>query len=97
MPLSIWIAAIWGVTGCAIALLPSYYHRRFAFYLLLPTALPLLVWVTYDTGWLGLIAILFMIGSVLRWPFYFFGKFVLSKFTGADFEWPDFGQKKENI
>ncbi len=67
MPASLIFACIWALLACFAGMGPTRFHWPAA-WALIATGIPLLGWVTYQTGpfW-GLLA---LIGgaSVLRWP-----------------------------
>ncbi len=76
------LAGFWIVAASIIAFLPQTFHKPFALYLLIPTVIVLLPWIYAAEG--PLVGTLFLIGfcSILRWPVYFLGKFVIRRTMG---------------
>ncbi|MES2143555.1 MAG: DUF2484 family protein [Pseudomonadota bacterium] len=68
MTLSLTFGLVWLVIANVIAMLPSRDHHWRAAYVLIALGIPLVGWVTYETGpvW-GLIMLAAGV-SVLRWP-----------------------------
>lgn len=68
MPPSLILACIWALAANVLAMWPSRdNHWRLA-YVLIATGIPILGYVTYQTGpWMGL-AVLIAAMSMLRWP-----------------------------
>ncbi|MFZ5710645.1 MAG: DUF2484 family protein [Pseudomonadota bacterium] len=68
MTLSIAAIGLWAVIATVIAMLPSKDNRWTAAYVLIAAGIPILGWVTYETGpfW-GLLS-LAAGASILRWP-----------------------------
>lgn len=68
MTLSLTLGLVWLVIANVIAMLPSRDHHWRAAYVLIALGIPLVGWVTYETGpvW-GLIMLAAGV-SVLRWP-----------------------------
>jgi len=80
MNLSLILAAAWAIVANLGALIPSRRkHWPFA-YVLIAVGVPILGYVTLQNGpWIGLIV--FAAGlSVLRWPVYYFWKWLKSRF-----------------
>lgn len=80
MNLSLILAAAWAIVANLGALIPSKRkHWPFA-YVLIAVGVPILGYVTLQNGpWTGLIV--FAAGlSVLRWPVYYFWKWLKSRF-----------------
>jgi uncharacterized membrane protein len=80
MNLSLILAAAWAIVANLGALIPSKRkHWPFA-YVLIAVGVPILGYVTLQNGpWIGLIV--FAAGlSVLRWPVYYFWKWLKSRF-----------------
>ena len=73
------LALLWIIVASIIALLPWKIHKPCAMFFLIPTALALVPLVYATDG--PLVGTLFLIGagSILRWPVYFLGRFVVSK------------------
>lgn len=67
MPVSLILACVWGLAACVAGMGPRRFHIPAAWVLIL-TGIPLLGFVTYQTGpfW----GVLLLLGgmSVLRWP-----------------------------
>ncbi len=76
------LAGLWIIAASIIAFLPQKYHKSAALYLLIPTVIVLLPWIYAAEG--PLVGTLFLIGfgSILRWPVYFLGKFVIRRTMG---------------
>ena len=72
-------AGVWVIVSAIIAFLPWQIHWRAASFLLLPTIVFIIPWLFYENG--PVIGGLFLIGfcSILRWPLYYFGKFLIRK------------------
>jgi hypothetical protein len=72
MPMSLILACLWFVAATAVALMPGRHHWRGA-YALIAVGVPILGYVTYETGpWVGLMV--FGGGaSMLRWPMRYLG------------------------
>ncbi|MFN6952541.1 MAG: DUF2484 family protein [Albidovulum sp.] len=71
---SILAAGLWAVAATLVAMLPSRNHHGRAAYGLVAAGIPILGWVTYESGpWAGLI-ILAAGASILRWPLIFLWK-----------------------
>ncbi|GLQ34870.1 hypothetical protein GCM10007939_11530 [Amylibacter marinus] len=82
------IVGIWIVTSAIVAMTSTRYHRFFALYVLIPTALILIPLIGYSYGLVWMLAALLGAGSVLRWPVYFLTKFFWSKLTGRPYTGP---------
>ncbi len=67
MPLSLILACIWALIACAAGMGPRRFHIPAAWVLIL-TGIPLLGFVTYQTGPFWGIVLLLAGASVLRWP-----------------------------
>lgn len=80
MNLSLILAAAWAIVANLGALIPSKRkHWPFA-YVLIAVGVPILGFVTYQNGpWIGLIVLAAGL-SVLRWPVYYFWKWLKSRF-----------------
>lgn len=76
------LAGLWIIAASIIAFLPQTFHKPAALYLLIPTVIVLLPWIYAAEG--PLVGTLFLIGfgSILRWPVYFLGKFVIRRTMG---------------
>ena len=68
MPLSLILAFLWAVSANLLAMFPSRdNHWRLA-YVLIAAGIPILGFVTYETGpWIGLLCLIGAM-SLLRWP-----------------------------
>lgn len=81
MSVSLMLACAWIVVANVLALIPSRDNHWSRAYLLIALGVPLLGWVTWDNGpWVGLLC-LAAGASVLRWPLYFFGRWLKSHFA----------------
>ncbi len=82
-------AAAWVGIGTVVALLPARYIPPGAFMLML-LLVPLMpyLWIAGNP----FLAVLFLaaVGSLLRWPIVYLGRYIRSKFTGEDFQGPKF-------
>lgn len=68
MTLSLILTFAWLVLANVLAMLPSRDNHWFRAWVLIALGLPLLVWVTWENGWIvGLLALAAGM-SVLRWP-----------------------------
>ncbi len=67
MPVSLILACIWALLACAAAMGPQRYHWTAA-WILIVTGIPLVGWVTYQTGPFWGLIVLAAGASVLRWP-----------------------------
>lgn len=74
MPLSLILACLWAVAANLVAMMPSRDHHWRSAYLLIGLGIPLVGYVTYETGpLLGLLVLAAGI-SVLRWPVIHLGR-----------------------
>lgn len=76
MSVSVILALIWLVVANVAAMFPSRdYHWRFA-YVMIGIGIPLLGWVTWQSG--PIVGLLFLAGgaSVLRWPVIYLGRWL---------------------
>lgn len=82
-------AACWIGIGTVVALLPVRYIPPGAFLLML-LLVPLVpyLWIAGNP----FLALLFLagVGSLLRWPIVYLGRFIRAKFTGEPFQGPKF-------
>jgi Protein of unknown function (DUF2484) len=78
MTLPLGLACLWLILANLIGMLPSRDKHWRAAYALIAVGVPLLGWLTWETG--PLIGLLFLAaaGSVLRWPVYFLARWVKS-------------------
>ncbi len=81
MPLSLILACIWALLANLLAMLPSrdnYWGRA---YVLIAIGVPILGYVTYETGpWTGLLVLVAGM-SMLRWPVIYLGKWIKGLLT----------------
>ena len=68
MSLPLTLAALWAITACVTAMLPSRKNHWPAAYVLMTAAVPLLLFIAIQHGpWITL-ACLAAAASILRWP-----------------------------
>ncbi|MBF9043853.1 DUF2484 family protein [Rhodobacterales bacterium HKCCE4037] len=67
MPVSLILACLWALAACAAGMGPRRFHIPAAWALVI-TGIPLLGFVTYQTGPFWGIVLLLAGASVLRWP-----------------------------
>ena len=67
MPLSLILACLWAVSGCLAAMMPQRVHWPAAWALIV-TGIPLLGFVTLQSGPLAGLLCLAAGASILRWP-----------------------------
>lgn len=79
MTLSLILCLVWLVTANVIAMFPSRDHHWRAAYVLIALGIPLVGWLTYETGpvW-GLIMLAAGV-SVLRWPVVYLWRWIKSR------------------
>ena len=79
MTLSLMLVLGWALAANVLAMLPvGEGHGRHGFFLI-TLGIPLLGYVTWQSGpWLGLLALMAGI-SILRWPFRFLGRWILNR------------------
>jgi hypothetical protein len=70
------LGCLWLVAANVLGLIPSRDHHWFRAYVLIAVGIPLLGWITWQSG--PLIGLLFFAAgaSVLRWPLVFFGRWL---------------------
>ncbi|MEM9319220.1 MAG: DUF2484 family protein [Pseudomonadota bacterium] len=79
MPLSLALACIWAVVACGVAIGPERFHWPAAWGLI-GLGIPITGYVTHQMGpWWGL-GVLIAGASVLRWPVFYFGRWLRSRF-----------------
>lgn len=79
MSLSLILACLWAVVANVLAALPSGDNHWRRAYVLIAFGIPILGYLTYETGpWIGLMGLIAGI-SVLRWPVIHLGRRVRSK------------------
>jgi hypothetical protein len=71
------------------------YHGVFAVFLFIPSAFVIIPWLGYEHGFWIVVIALVGAGSMLRWPLYYLGKYLMSKVTGAEFVWPNWRPKDQ--
>lgn len=83
MTLSLTLACLWVLAANVIAMFPSKHNHWPAAYVLIALGVPLLGYVTYETGpWIGLLV--FAAGaSTLRWPLLYLGRWIKAQFRSA--------------
>ena len=67
MPLSLTLACLWAVVACVAGMAPKRFHWPAA-WVLIATGIPLLGYVTWQTGPVWGLVCLAAGASVLRWP-----------------------------
>ncbi|PZQ96864.1 MAG: hypothetical protein DI533_14965 [Cereibacter sphaeroides] len=77
-------AFLWLVVANVIGMLPSRDHHWRAAYVLIAVGIPILGWVTYESGPLWGLAMLAAGASVLRWPVYFLFRRLRGKKAGQE-------------
>lgn len=91
------IAIVLWIFGAGIvAMSDTKYHKRWALGVFLPGAIILIPLIGIYYGPLMLLLSLAGVGSVLRWPFYYIGKFIWAKATGGEFRGPDWRPENHN-
>ena len=89
-------AGLWVVGGAIVAISGTRYHGVLAVFVFIPSALVIIPWLGYDHGvWAALLAVC-AAGSMLRWPAYYVGKYLISRVTGAEFSWPKWWPKDQD-
>ena len=68
MPLSLILAFLWAVLANVLAMLPSRDRHWTSAYILVAIGVPILGYVTYQTGPLAGLLCLLAAMSILRWP-----------------------------
>ena len=87
--LSAMAAGLWVLGGAVVAMSGTRYHGVFAVFLFIPSAFIIIPWLGYVYGGWAIIFALLGVGSMLRWPLYYVGKYLQSKVTGQAFSWPN--------
>lgn len=77
-------ALVWLVAANVIAMLPSRDHHWRAAYVLIAVGIPLVGWVTYQSGPIWGLIILAAGASVLRWPLIYLWRWLRSRGQAAD-------------
>lgn len=85
MSLSLIFAFLWLVLANVLAMIPSRDNHWSRAYVLIALGIPLLGWVTWQTGpWIGLLCLAAGM-SVLRWPVFFLWRWIRRRAgTGGD-------------
>lgn len=76
MPMSLILACIWVLGANLLAMTPSRDNHWRAAYILIAVGIPILGYVTWQTGpWIGLICLVAAM-SILRWPLVYLWRWV---------------------
>lgn len=75
-------AFVWLIAANIVAMLPTRDQHWTAAYALIAAGIPILGWVTWESGPLWGMAILLMGSSVLRWPLVFLVRWMRRKGAG---------------
>lgn len=75
-------AFLWIIVANVIAILPTRDNHWTAAYVLIAVGIPILGWVTWESGPVWGMAILLMGASVLRWPLVFLFRWARRKVAG---------------
>ncbi|WP_342076199.1 DUF2484 family protein [Yoonia sp. SS1-5] len=82
MMTSILAICLWVLLAFVMQLIPSNDHHWRRAYVLIGLGIPLLIWVTWQSGpWIGALGLLIG-GMVLRWPLIFLYRWVRRKLGG---------------
>jgi Protein of unknown function (DUF2484) len=79
MTLSLTLCLVWLVVANIIAMLPSRDHHWRAAYVLIALGIPLVGWVTYETGPIWGLVMLAAGMSVLRWPVVYLWRWIKAR------------------
>ncbi len=82
MSLGLGAAFVWLIAANVVAALPSKDNHWTAAYVLIALGIPVLGWVTWDSGPLWGTALLVMGASVLRWPLVYLLRWLRRKVAG---------------
>lgn len=82
MTLSLTLAFLWVIIANISAMIPSKDNYWARAYFLIGIGVPLLGYVTYESGPVWGLIFLLAGSSMLRWPVVYFGRWVRQKFTG---------------
>ncbi|MBF9031872.1 DUF2484 family protein [Rhodobacterales bacterium HKCCE3408] len=75
MPFSLTLACLWAVSGCLVSLGPQRFHWPAAWGLI-AVGIPIVGYVTLQLGpWWG-IGVMAAGASILRWPVFYFGRWI---------------------
>lgn len=77
MNTSLLLVCLWAIVANVIALFPSRRNHWPAAYLLIAVGIPLLGFVTYENGPVWGLLTLCIGASMLRWPVYYLGRWVV--------------------
>ncbi|RLK08537.1 DUF2484 family protein [Ruegeria conchae] len=82
MSWSLALAGLWGVVANILAMLPSKDNHWKRAYFLIAVGIPILGYVTYESGpWIGLVVLAAGM-SILRWPVIYLTRWTKSKLQG---------------
>lgn len=82
MTLSLTLAFVWVIVANVSAMIPSKDNYWTRAYFLIGVGVPLLGYVTYESGPVWGVIFLLAGASMLRWPVIYFGRWMKQKFTG---------------
>ncbi|MBC2837293.1 DUF2484 family protein [Paragemmobacter straminiformis] len=82
MNLGLAVAFLWLIVANIIAMLPTRDHHWTAAYVLIAVGIPVLGWVTWESGPVWGLVLLVMGASVLRWPLIFVFRWARRKVAG---------------
>ncbi len=82
MTLSLTLAFIWVIIANVSAMIPSKDNYWTRAYFLIGVGVPLLGYVTYESGPVWGLIFLLAGASMLRWPVVYFGRWVKTKLAG---------------
>ncbi len=73
------LACLWLITANLIAMFPSRDHHWRTAYLMMTVGVPLTIWLYLTQGALLTATFLIAAASILRWPLYFLGKWLIGR------------------
>lgn len=82
MILPLALCFVWLIVANLLAMLPSKDHHWRNAYILIAIGIPLLGWVTYESGPVWGLILLAAAASVLRWPVIYLWRWVRGKVAG---------------
>ena len=82
MTLSLFLISIWVLVAFVMQLIPSNDHHWRRAYVLIACGIPLLIWVTWQSGPLAGLVGLSVGAAVLRWPVYYLYLWVMRQIGG---------------
>lgn len=82
MPSSLILACVWAFIACLVGMGPQRFHWPAA-WVLIATGIPLLGYVTVQSGPVWGLVCLAAGASVLRWPLLHFGRWLIRPLRGA--------------